>query len=458
MQLGHPHDSRSFAVALVGVMLWSPSVRADGGQWKVLAPMRLARDHASAARIGDAVYVLGGHVDPAHAVSTHSMEVYDILTDSWSAAPSAPTSATSGGMAALGKKLYAVYDRDLYIYDTEGRYWTTGASRPTKTLWPSVVAHRSRIYVVGGVDVATGPVRTVWCYDPGTDGWSTVAPMLTPRVWLAVASCGAFLYALAGYDEWSTGTRECERYDPVLDSWEPVPAAPYLVAEPSATALAGRIHLIDGPKHLTFDVLSARWTVMPRVPFPRENVPVVALDDRLLVPSGLTSSAPRPTNHVDSFVPDVDGGASPYCFCDSAAPCGNEHPFGGCVNSTGVGALLTGAGSARIASDDLVLLAERMPLNQNGIFWIGDGQIDVPFGDGHLCVGSGGIGNFHFPVQSSRHRGAFVLGPGIVAQSSSAITIAPGSTWNFQAGYRDPLGPCGLGFNTTNALAVTWAP
>jgi len=27
-----------------------------------------------------------------------------------------------------------------------------------------------------------------------------------------------------------------------------------------------------------------------------------------------------------------------------------------------------------------------------------------------------------------------------------------------QAWYRDPSGPCGFGFNTTNALAVAWAP
>jgi len=122
-----------------------------------------------------------------------------------------------------------------------------------------------------------------------------------------------------------------------------------------------------------------------------------------------------------------------------------------------MGALLTGTGSAGVTADDLVLLAERMPTGQNGLFWMGAGRLDILFGDGRLCVGSGGVGAFRFPVQTSGHRGAFVLGPGIVAQASS-LTISAGSTWNFQAWYRDPLGPCGYGLNLTNALAVTWAP
>jgi len=61
-------------------------------------------------------------------------------------------------------------------------------------------------------------------------------------------------------------------------------------------------------------------------------------------------------------------------------------------------------------------------------------------------------------VQRAGLDGTFQLGPDIVAQSSGTITITPGPTWNFQAWCRDPLGPCGFGFNTTKALAVTWAP
>ena len=111
-----------------------------------------------------------------------------------------------------------------------------------------------------------------------------------------------------------------------------------------------------------------------------------------------------------------------------------------------------------LRADDLVLLAEWLPRNQAGIFWMGARRLYFPFGDGRLCISSGGIGAFRFPVRVSGPEGKFSLGPGIVAQASGAITITPGSTWNFQAWYRDPLGPCGFGFNTTNALAGTWAP
>jgi len=54
-------------------------------------------------------------------------------------------------------------------------------------------------------------------------------------------------------------------------------------------------------------------------------------------------------------------------------------------NSTGIGALLTASNSVSVASDDLVLLAERLPTTQKGLVWMAAGQHDLPFGDGRLC-------------------------------------------------------------------------
>ena len=55
--------------------------------------------------------------------------------------------------------------------------------------------------------------------------------------------------------------------------------------------------------------------------------------------------------------------------------------------------------------------------------------------------------------------GSAVKGPGIIAASCATLPptycIGPASTWNFQAGYRNPTGPCGGGTNLTNAMQVT---
>ncbi len=163
-------------------------------------------------------------------------------------------------------------------------------------------------------------------------------------------------------------------------------------------------------------------------------------------------------------VPDECGGGpgTPYCFCDTGAPCGNVDASAGCSNSTGAGALLAAGGSASVGADDLVLTASQLPANQNGVFYMGGGTSQTVFGDGQRCVVAGGAGIFRYtPVQNSGPGGVLVLGPGIVARSQTFPAegrIQVGQTWNFQGWYRDPMGPCGSGSNTSNGMAVLFLP
>jgi hypothetical protein len=47
---------------------------------------------------------------------------------------------------------------------------------------------------------------------------------------------------------------------------------------------------------------------------------------------------------------------------------------------------------------------------------------------------------------------------GLSSSLPAGAQIAAGETWHFQAWFRDPSGPCGMGSNLTNALRVTFAP
>jgi hypothetical protein len=157
-------------------------------------------------------------------------------------------------------------------------------------------------------------------------------------------------------------------------------------------------------------------------------------------------------------VPDF---ALPYCFGNSC-PCDNDDSLAGCITSRGAGALLIACGSGSVTTDDLVLTASGLPAGQNGILYMGAGQLSLPFGDGLRCVGAGGAGIFRYlPVLGSGANGEIALGPGIAARSQGFAPggrIGPGDTWNFQAWFRDPLGACGSAFNLSNAVAVTFAP
>ncbi|MFT5152088.1 MAG: hypothetical protein ACI841_002079, partial [Planctomycetota bacterium] len=156
-----------------------------------------------------------------------------------------------------------------------------------------------------------------------------------------------------------------------------------------------------------------------------------------------------------------------YCTCANGPRC--DDPLAGCRNTSGFGGALRACGSSSVAADDLLITAWRMPANQPLVPIMGAGQIQLPFGDGQLCVGSGGVGLFRFPVQMIDNWGQSTIGPGIVAHSQAnfgaAGAIQAGSSWNFQFWFRDTqVSPCGglqtipKGFNLTDAVQVLFAP
>jgi hypothetical protein len=125
------------------------------------------------------------------------------------------------------------------------------------------------------------------------------------------------------------------------------------------------------------------------------------------------------------------------------------------LNSTGRGALLYNNGSTSVTLDDCRLVAIQLPPNKVTIFFVGNqthgGGLGLPFSDGLLCVKA----KRRYPLQVSNGAGIIDV-IGVVTLTANLIT--PGSTWYFQAWYRDPTGPCLTGANFTNGLAVTFTP
>ena len=138
--------------------------------------------------------------------------------------------------------------------------------------------------------------------------------------------------------------------------------------------------------------------------------------------------------------------AARYCF--------------GAPNSTGVGSSLAWTGGSSLAADDLELHALGAVPQQPGLFYYGPDQVQVLFGDGIRCVGSGGLGIFRlYPILMADTAGQATLALDLSAPpaSSGAGQINAGSTWNFQYWYRDPAfgGPR---FNASDGLSITFVP
>ncbi len=154
--------------------------------------------------------------------------------------------------------------------------------------------------------------------------------------------------------------------------------------------------------------------------------------------------------------------ATQFCSCPSSGPCGNNDGHGGCLNSVGEGAVLAACGTGSVTSDDLQLEARWLPSGTLTMLFMGTTEVQVPFGDGLLCVNAGNEGLFRFPVRTSSHDGVVAYGPGLAGWTQlnhpPAGWLQAGQTWSFQARFRDPLGPCGTDTNLTNAVRVSFVP
>jgi hypothetical protein len=156
-----------------------------------------------------------------------------------------------------------------------------------------------------------------------------------------------------------------------------------------------------------------------------------------------------------------EGPGSAYCF-GIGCPCGNDDPAAGCMNSTGRGARIVGSGTASSSADDLVMVVQDLPSNSLARFYMGGTQVNQPLGDGLNCTGSNGYGLFRFPALATGAEAVISQGPGTVQHAANTFGVGgqllPGTTWNFQVWYRNPAGPCGAFFSTSNAYSVTFTP
>ena len=129
----------------------------------------------------------------------------------------------------------------------------------------------------------------------------------------------------------------------------------------------------------------------------------------------------------------------------------------GAPNSVGAGATLSMTGSTSHAANDLVLVASGAVPGAFGVFFYGEAQSQVPFGDGFRCVESP-LYLFMPGVQADASGTAtYAVDFGIPPASSGPGAIAPCSTLYFQYWYRDPAAG-GAGFNLSDGLEITVVP
>lgn len=159
-----------------------------------------------------------------------------------------------------------------------------------------------------------------------------------------------------------------------------------------------------------------------------------------------------------------------FCLGDgsgSACPCANESASaleGGCLNGFGRAAVLAASGSTSVTADDLVFsLAHGVHgygwppygtpmLLLSGTAQVNGGQGSL-LGDGLKCI-EGATQRLAVRFGTPFGAGLTVFPDGMIAHGGWSA----GDVRHFQAWYRDPGGPCGTRFNTTNGLRIVFTP
>ena len=137
-------------------------------------------------------------------------------------------------------------------------------------------------------------------------------------------------------------------------------------------------------------------------------------------------------------------------------PCLNNAPQGtteGCLNRAGVGAALTGTGLPSVSNDTLHLTCTGMPAGVPGYFFQGQAEAGFNnYGNGLRCIG----GPFIRMKKIAGIPGGVTLPLRGDPPISQQLAIPAGATRYYQVLYRDNLGPCSNGTNSSNGVKVVW--
>ncbi len=125
-------------------------------------------------------------------------------------------------------------------------------------------------------------------------------------------------------------------------------------------------------------------------------------------------------------------------------------------NSTENGASLRGFGTSSLGDplSSLAFAVEGLPPGVPCLLYYGTSTAQVPFGDGFRCVAGS---TFREAVVFASAVGEALI-PFTPASSQPSGTVVPGSTWHFQAYYRNLTGPLGTGFNLSDGYTILFQP
>lgn len=242
--------------------------------WTVLKPLPEARHHITLSAVRGLLYGVGGFTGGfPNWRAQPTMFIYDPAANSWTSGTDLPVARAEGVSAVVDNKIYliggrvrATEDARLFndhidsvrneVFDPLTNGWSARADAPTARNSAAAATIDGKIYVVGGRNFsknADGTARQVnipnlEVYDPNLDRWETRSPMPQAQGGLAATSLNGKLYVFGG-EQWVPEQKvfaESWVYDPKTDKWEALPPLPTPRHGLGALAVGNRISVFGG--------------------------------------------------------------------------------------------------------------------------------------------------------------------------------------------------------------------
>jgi N-acetylneuraminic acid mutarotase len=125
--------------------------------WSTVAPLISARSDPAAYAHGGKIYVMGGCDSAGNFL--YDVDVYDPVTDTWSAAPADMPTARAAfyAVGGSGDTIHAIGGYDGFsqlstneAYDVAADAWSPDTPMPTARAEMGLASHGGKIYTVGG--------------------------------------------------------------------------------------------------------------------------------------------------------------------------------------------------------------------------------------------------------------------------------------------------------------------
>ena len=291
---------------------------AAAAAWESLRPATLERTEVAAARVGRYIYVMGGF-EPSNA-TTAATERYDIKRNRWRRMADMPVALNHAAAVAHRGRVYVLGGYSsatglaqevatLYRYDPGRNRWRRLPPAPTARGALTVGVIRGRLYAAGGAN-SSGALSTLEIYDFANRRWRTGPDMPTAREHLAGAVSGGRFYVLAGRAAGVGNYAVVEAYDPRARRWRRVPP----MSKPrggigAATVTGGRIVVAGGEETAgtireveLYDPRTRRWSALPDLPTPRHGLGVVSSGRRVFTLEGGDVPGYAFTNALEALV------------------------------------------------------------------------------------------------------------------------------------------------------------